>query len=119
MLLATLAASPAIAQEESPFPQTCTYEDARVPDGGVYEVDCTMRYRFTDSGVLYSFRFGGRSVVVEVSSEGGNGPWRPASINGQPALRLELWRGSYIAVTNDMQVSFDWRDRGAPKYPAN
>ena len=119
MLLA-LAASPAVAQEEGPFPQTCSYQDTSEPDeDAAYEVDCTMRYVFTPAGLRYTFRFGGRSIVVEVSSESGNGLWRAAQINGRPAVRLELWRGSYVAVTTDTRISFEWRDRNEPKYPAN
>lgn len=116
--LVAVIASPAIAQEEGPYPQTCSYLDKSQPDeDAAYEVDCTMRYVSTPTGLRYTFRFGDRTVVVE-SGESANGLWRTARINGRPAVRLELWRGSYVAVTNDTQVSFEWRDRNEPKYPA-
>lgn len=120
ILFLALFASPALAQEEGPFPQTCSYSDTSEPDeDSAYEVYCTMRYVYTPAGLQYTFRFGGRTVVVDVSSEGGNGLWRAARINGRPAVRLELWRGSYVAVTTDTRISFEWRDQNAPKYPAN
>ena len=120
ILLLALAAAPAVAQEEGPYSQTCSYQDTSEPDeDAAYEVDCTMRYVSIPTGLRYTFRFGGRSVVVDVSSESANGLWHGARINGRPAIRLELWRGSYVAVTTDMRISLEWRDRGEPKYPAN
>lgn len=119
ILFIALVTSPAVAQE-GPFPQTCTYEDTIEPEeDAAHEVSCTMRYESTPGGIRYSFRFGGRTVVVETAGEGGVGLWRPARINGNPGVRLELRRGSYIAVTSDARLSFEWRDRNEPKYPVN
>lgn len=115
-----LVASPAVAQQEGPFPQTCTYSDTSAPpEDGADEVLCSMRYVSTATGLRYTFRFGGRTVVVDQSLDAGNGLWSAGRIDGKPAVILELWRGSRVAVTTDTSVSLEWRDRGAPKYPAN
>lgn len=107
------------AKEYGPFDQTCSYHDATAPpEDGADEVLCTMRYVATPTGLRITFRFGGRTVIVE-SSERSNGLWRAVRINGKPGVSLELWRGSYVASTNDLSVSFEWRDPGSPKYPAN
>jgi hypothetical protein len=120
ILCLALAASPALAKEYGPYNQTCSYQDlTESPEDSANEVPCTMRYVSTPTGLLFSFRFGGRTVTVENSSDSSNGLWRAVRINGKPGLSLELWRGSYVAATNDMSISFEWRDRGSPKYPAN
>ena len=120
VLVLALAASPALAQEMGPFAQTCTYRDARAPvEDEAFEVHCTMRYVSTPVGIRSSFRFGGRTVVVDSISGGANGLWDRVTIDGRPGVSLELWRGSYVAVTNDLRVSFEWRDRNGPKYPVN
>lgn len=107
-------------QSEGPFDQTCSYSDATQPDeDAAEEVLCTVRYVSTDNGIRYTFRFGGRTVVVDSSSEISNGLWRAATIDGRPAVSLELWRGSYVAATTDLAVTFEWRDRNSPKFPAN
>ena len=120
IFLLSLAASPALAQEAGPFPQTCSYQNAAEPaEDSAHEVSCTMRYVSTPDGLRYTFRFGGRTVVVDSNRESTNGLWRATKIDGRPAVSLELWRGSYVAVTIDMRVSFEWRDRNGPKYPVN
>lgn len=120
VLLLALAASPAAAQQRGPFNQTCSYHDKSDPDeDAADEVLCTMRYVSTPTGLRYTFRFGGRTVVLETSSNNTNGLWRAGRLNGRPAVTLELWRGSYVAVTTDLRSSFEWRDRNAPKYPVN
>ena len=117
--------SPAISetsalQSEGPFDQTCSYIDSTRPvEDSAEEVLCTMRYVATDSGLRYSFRFGGRTVVLDSSSEKSNGLWRAATIDGRPAVSLELWRGSFVATTTDLAVTFEWRDRNSPKFPAD
>lgn len=108
------------AQSLGPFDQTCSYINKSQPEEDASEdVLCTMRYASTDTGTRYTFRFGGRTVVVDASGEVANGLWRATSIDGQPAVSLELWRGSFVAVTTDLSVSFEWRDRGEPKYPVS
>jgi hypothetical protein len=109
-----------VLQSSGPFDQTCSYRNAAQPDeDAAEEVFCTMRYVSTDDGIRYTFRFGGRMVTIDRSGEIANGLWRGAKIDGRPAVSLELWRGSYVAVSTDLGVTFEWRDRDSPKFPAN
>lgn len=118
-IIALLAATSAAAQS-GPFQQTCSYSNKTEPvEDAATEVLCTMRYTAIPNGLRYSFRFGGRTVVFETNSNSTNDLWSSGRLNGMPAIMLELWRGSNVAVTTDMRISFEWRDRGAPKYPAN
>ena len=107
-------------QSSGPFDQTCSYRNAAQPEeDAAEEVLCTMRYVSTNDGIRYTFRFGGRTVTVDSSREIANGLWRGAKIDGRPAVSLELWRGSFVAVSTDLGVTFEWRDRDSPKFPAN
>ena len=120
LMILALAESPQIRETEGPFPQTCSFSDVSTPvEDGAEEVLCTMRYTSTPEGLRYTFRFGGRSVVVETDSERVNGLWRAAKIDGKPAVVRELWRGSHIAVTSDMRLAFEWRDRDGGRFPVN
>ncbi|MBJ7437609.1 MAG: hypothetical protein JHD35_01105 [Sphingopyxis sp.] len=108
------------AAQDGPFPQSCTYQNVTESDeDGATEVYCTLRYVSTPTGLRHTFRFGGRTVVIDQGSDRRNGLWRSGKIDGRPAVILELWRGSYVATTTDLQVSMEWRDQGSPKYPAN
>lgn len=118
--LTAFVAAPLVAQENGPFDQTCTYQNlSEPPEDAADEVLCTMRYSATTTGIIYKFRFGGRTVQVKSIDGYANGLWTIVEINGKRGLMFELWRGSRIAATNDGVISFEWRDRGSQKYPEN
>lgn len=114
------SAAVAQAQElEGPFRTTCSYSTGDPVDSGALDVDCSMTLRATVYSYERQFRFGDETVTVSVPRGYAIDRWKPVKINGRPGVQLELWRGSYVVVSNDMWISFEWRDRGAPKYPVN
>ena len=118
--LAVFYSSPSLAQENGPFDQTCTYQNlSEPPEDAADEVLCTMRYSASSTGLIYKFRFGGRTVQIKTIDGYVNGLWTIVEIDGKRGLMFELWRGSRIAATNDGSISFEWRDPGSPKFPRN
>lgn len=96
------------------FPMTCSYNLA---DGsGPMDVPCAMSEPQGTRNYTVVYRIQGRTFKVEHTGRR-NGLWSRILINGKPGMRFELYRSSFIYVTDDMSVSLEARGRGDPKFP--
>ena len=62
-----------------------------------------------------TYRVGSHTYVVELLQR--QGQWAHARINGQPAMRYEIYRDSYVYTTDDLSLTLDVRSDGSSKYP--